>query len=379
MSTARNRCPPTALVLLLALGILIHPDASGSAAGEPKTRATKDGFLITLTVPVDIKGLKGRTWRNRRTGERFSGTDVAGRWEQGVEAMWNEGLEPYRYRGCYQFKIDIQLNLLDGSDDYTSDHHKIRFKDAFFVAPDSRSRVFTPGRPSKHDDVDSAYRQSLNGYWGRNSVLITAHEVGHLLGLADDYDAIENDDGSKSFKPLPGREGTIMARGTEIDQELADRIGDLVDNQLEMPPCIAGFLETSQEEQEGQRHSVSALDLIIEVKPDEQGEMKGTATGTFTLDGEVRDGSCSFTYGTAADVYLDLTADGSGDGPYTIQSTKSQFVQEVQRHYLCSQAYDVTIDWEILLARQGIVFEDAKYEVDDDDQHFVLTYLELEE
>src|SRR5205807_4066104 len=70
-----------------------------------------------------------------------------------------------------------------------------------------------------------------------------AHEVGHLLGLADDYDAsiIEDPVTKKKkriSKPLAGREHTLMADGGPIDANLIQRLVVLIrDVTHQVPDC----------------------------------------------------------------------------------------------------------------------------------------------
>jgi len=73
-----------------------------------------------------------------------------------------------------------------------------------------------------------------------------AHEIGHLMGLGDDY-YHERGLGHAEGDPMPGREGTLMAgghesQGTLIDQNLADRLADIVNKVAKLPQCWQGTL-----------------------------------------------------------------------------------------------------------------------------------------
>ena len=63
-----------------------------------------------------------------------------------------------------------------------------------------------------------------------------AHEVGHLMGLGDDY----NDHGS-----VAGRAGTLMDGGDAIDQNLVNRIGNIIKKAgIKLPSCWTGTIES---------------------------------------------------------------------------------------------------------------------------------------
>jgi hypothetical protein len=68
------------------------------------------------------------------------------------------------------------------------------------------------------------------------SVRDFAHEIGHLMGLGDDYD----EHGS-----LAGRAGTLMDSGDAIDQNLVDRLGKIVEKAgIKLPECWTGTMES---------------------------------------------------------------------------------------------------------------------------------------
>ena len=143
--------------------------------------------------------------------------------------------------------------------------------------------------------------------------------------------------------------------------------------------CIFGTAKFTEKQEDGGHERIATLALSVAVLPDAgQDESQGEVLGTFTVAGTVTQGDCSFDYGASADIQLDLKATGTEDGPYTIQSLQSQSVKETQRHYLCSQPYDVVIDWEISLSLEDINFEDGKYEDKSDEREVILNLGEPE-
>jgi hypothetical protein len=203
-----------------------------------------------------------------------------------------------------------------------------------------------------------------------------AHEIGHFLGFADDYSDVTNSAGEVvGNQPNEGRAGTLLANGVNIDQEIVDRLGDMVAEQLELLPCFNGTVQIVQEEQKENEQRTATLDLALAVSPDEGGQLTGTATGTFGLTGVYRSGGCEFTFGMSSDVTLELTASGSDDGPYSIDSVASQMLEQTQRQYLCGDPVDYTMRWEVLLGLDDVLFEDGYYRVSEDGLEAVLFYI----
>jgi hypothetical protein len=73
-----------------------------------------------------------------------------------------------------------------------------------------------------------------------------AHEVGHLLGLGDEYTVVGMN--PRRTSPLPGREKTLMADGGRIDETLLRRLVDQLRNAThQIPDCWKGKMRAHAE------------------------------------------------------------------------------------------------------------------------------------
>ncbi len=63
-----------------------------------------------------------------------------------------------------------------------------------------------------------------------------AHELGHQLGLGDDY---------AEAGPVPGRGSGLMARDLEITQDYVDRIAKLLEELDRLPECWSGTMRSA--------------------------------------------------------------------------------------------------------------------------------------
>ena len=208
---------------------------------------------------------------------------------------------------------------------------------------------------------ENAYAADLGGEWDPDPAhaYTFAHEAGHLFGAPDEY--YEDWDGYGH--PNPGREGTLMASSQYpwVDSALVNNIlqtafpeGDDL-----LPVCIRGtYHHEINDEQNGHPRN-AFLDLDIDIQPGPEGRLQGTAKGTFSVSGTVTEGDCSFGWSKEADIDLDLTVTGSGNGPYTLKEELPIIVEETQRHYLCAQAVDLTIQWTVGLSLEDVTFDEV--------------------
>ncbi len=184
--------------------------------------------------------------------------------------------------------------------------------------------------------------------------------------------------GSAGLAPVLAAKPALSDRqGLRIPAEvhhLVQEPGDLLETQVDLPPCISGVFETTVRDDTEGHQRTATLGLFVTIKPDDTGALQGQAEGMFKLEGSVQDGDCAFSYNTSAPVTLDLKASGSGDGPFTIDAVSEQKVEEVQRHYLCNDPIDLSIDWDVGLNIEDIVFAHGSYEFHDDTTNIQLAY-----
>lgn len=202
---------------------LAAPDAAA------RTTATLDGNVVTFTVPLDLIGV-APTVRDPETGMDH---DSAALLEELVEKFWNDQLSTLRYRDCITFKLDVQAQRKPAGADADPGHHGIKISSD----PSLRSHIVIPGYAYGVGDFTAPYTQSVTGTWSYGFDQWTAgHEVGHLLGLDDDY--LDNEKGFSIL--LPGRENSYMAdsHNGSVDQALVDRLGKLAEQAgLDWPAC----------------------------------------------------------------------------------------------------------------------------------------------
>ncbi len=215
-----------AFYLAVAMAVSLECDAAA------QTTAQVDGTRIKITVPIDVVGLQGET--SYIGGKGYE--SLASIWERAAESLWNQAFREFKYRGCFTLELDVIIHPFAAGDSIAvkadgryvgsipgpgvkthPGHHRI------YLLPHSllgTNVTIVPGAKTPQADVTTPYNQVVQGGWSDSS-FVAAHEVGHLMGLGDDY----TEEG-----PLPGREGTFMAGDSpyRIDHQLISRIGDLL-------------------------------------------------------------------------------------------------------------------------------------------------------
>lgn len=217
MSTGRKVC--LSFVVTVAALLLATPTAYG------KTRVSASGDVVTITVPIDVQlvGHDPVTDSDRTYFDQLEKlTD---------KFWWGDKLRELRYRDCLRFELVLDINLLPDSPEAVprDGAHQIEW---WLDDPNVRSTVIDPGTSDPTEDAPTAFRDSLTGQWGYMNIRDFNHELGHLLGLGDDYT------GYPDSTPLPGRDGTMMDGGSTVDQALMDRIGKVIEEGgIELPEC----------------------------------------------------------------------------------------------------------------------------------------------
>jgi hypothetical protein len=155
-------------------------------------------------------------------------------------------------------------------------YHQI---DVDFTKP-GRSKSFDPGAKTSQDDTSTVYNQTLYGqfYASQMDSSVWAHEIGHLMGLGDDYYNLSP--GHRQDEPLPGRAGTLMADGATIDQPLADRLADILNLTGHLPQCWKGTMhsETTGHQGGSLLCTGEAWDHAVKLFASAEGKVTGEAT-----------------------------------------------------------------------------------------------------
>jgi hypothetical protein len=249
-----------------------------AAAGGGGTTASVSGSTVTIAVNIDI------CCAHDAAEQALYGPLIATR-VRSAEGVWNFVLRGLPYKGCMPLKVAFTVRLLNAGDKPDAGYHQIAID---FTKP-GRSAVYDP--VAKRGDSTSAYTSALDGSFYYNSMDVRAweHEIGHLMGLDDDYtDVISFSNlvpgglqGSVTSNPLPGREETLMDTGNYIDQPLADRIGDLAAKAgLKMPQCWNGMMHVTVRVVTGAGTCEGTFDANVGLHVLADGKASGVATVT---------------------------------------------------------------------------------------------------
>lgn len=325
-----------ALVLALAALADGYPAQAGPAG---LTIASVEGDTIRIKTFVEISGPRA--------------TDAMAAVIEGeINGVWQDPGNQQSFCGRkVEFEAEVRVAQGRGAEGW----HQI-------YLPDLRpGQGFTSNVTGGHDN---AYTGDLGGTWtpygagDQYGEYVYAHEGGHLFGAPDEY--FRDFDGEG--QPNPGRELTLMGTADPfIDMGTVNNIlqNAFPDYDLTLPGCIQGTYHQVVDESGGDLERTAVLDLEIELEGTPEGEIQGTAVGEFSLGGTYRkDDDCGFGYSLAEDIELDLTATGSGAGPYTIEADLPILVEETQRHMFCDQAIDLVLEWEVSLTIEDVVFGD---------------------
>ena len=277
-----RRRPRRVVAMALVVVVACLTPAGPTAA---TTTVTSDGRTVTLTVPIDLVGAINASGtevglKSLETGERTPISTLYG----SAAKLWNDAFAKLPYRGCVNFKLDLQFIPKPFISLLTTGHHRIELG----FDPDLRPGVIIPGSTDANADDSIPFTTDIGGTWPPLSAATVAHETGHLLGLGDDYTDIKDANGKVTgFQPLPGRENTMMGTGTEnIDQVLIDRIGKIVEKAgQKLPKCWAGTMTSSSNDtvtaSDGGLVCSATWTTALKLTVAADGTLTGTATSSW--------------------------------------------------------------------------------------------------
>jgi hypothetical protein len=284
-----------AVVALLTLiaAVTLHPER-----GTAQTIVSPKGNEITVTIKVDI-------FASKDLQSTPDGTPLDEAWARVLNDSWGDAFGRHPYKNCYKLSLKLDIALKDINDKARSGAHKIYVK----TGAQGWTGVGWDGAPEtirnpKTGDGTRSYEQPRSGDIPYDAPpTVVAHEFGHIMGLGDDR---------ANGKAKEGREGTLMVGGVpgvdpnvlqEIDQDLVNRIGEVIRKDLDrqgkkLPPCEQwhGSLES--------QHTVTGACSFTWTGSYEFGVVKHQVLGT----GTITPSSC----GLAGPVTIDGTADDDG-------------------------------------------------------------------
>jgi hypothetical protein len=234
-----------ALVAVLVLSIGGVAGAQGSAeSGTSYSNGT-----ITVRIDLAVGPLSGEIEPVPPEGQALA-DELAAK----IENYWNAGLTAHQRCGL-AFTLDVDIDMVDTdsmrpaqrTEDYIGlvtnpGRHTILWSDpGIGHGEPAWPEIYDPydlDETAGHDST-SPWLHDLDGVWSSHlgDDRDFAHEVGHLMGLGDDYD-----DATQAI--ASGREGTLMGDGDMVDQALVDRLADVMRSAgIELPACWTGTMQ----------------------------------------------------------------------------------------------------------------------------------------
>ena len=252
-------CRRAFLCFAVYFNCMAVPLVAAPAPGGGGTTVTVDGSTVTITVHIDLCCVQDASEHDIQTPLVMAEVKAA-------QDVWNQALAELPAKGCYSIKVVFDARLLNKGDPWDPGYHHIDIHFTEEGVPGS----YWPKTIPQNADSDYEYMHSLNGdfYEPNMSVGTWAHEIGHLMGLGDDYygkpdyqsvgvqqDVPDTDPSErwamvhKAGDCLPGRDPTLMCNSKTgiIDQDLADRLADILNSDGLLPQCWIGTFKGHSE------------------------------------------------------------------------------------------------------------------------------------
>ena len=216
------------MALLTAFGSAAAPAHAQLDPAGGGTVVTVEGPTVRITVNVDVPIVDPAPDLPEHVRSYVEPGFAA------AATYWNDALADLLKGECFSVEIDVVVKVIEFGQSAAGGGHDVNVLhdvDPHFDSPQLTTETTSDDTIQVFTANGTAY---LPPWLFQVEPSLLAHELGHMIGLGDDY--VRNADGSTV--PLPGRDGTLMDSGDRVDRALADRIADLVRRSgKKLPEC----------------------------------------------------------------------------------------------------------------------------------------------